>query len=138
MFPKPWAFSPETDKPYSSRRLCNILKWKGELDCQACYGDRQITAQCSVTNQPDLEFLGLDWLNELKLLKWIKHFIAEKSSVAKVTKRKTSSKRVRKRNKNDKKNSTDLLIKHIWEVNPILERPKIKRIKSYDFLQFQR
>ncbi|KAM3170969.1 hypothetical protein ACTXT7_017551 [Hymenolepis weldensis] len=53
------------------------LKLEGELDWQVCSGDQQITAQCFVTNRPDLDLLGLDRLNKLKLLNQSTHFLAE-------------------------------------------------------------
>ncbi|KAM3184669.1 hypothetical protein ACTXT7_007890 [Hymenolepis weldensis] len=60
----------------------------GELDRQVWYDDQQITTQCFVTNQPDLDLQGLDWLNELKLLQQNTHFLAEKSSVTQAKKAK--------------------------------------------------
>ncbi|KAM3180655.1 hypothetical protein ACTXT7_015867, partial [Hymenolepis weldensis] len=60
----------------------DVFTLEGELDCQVCYGD-----------QPDLHFLDLDCLDELKLLKQIAHSLAEKSSVTQVTESKTSSKK---------------------------------------------
>ncbi|KAM3178451.1 hypothetical protein ACTXT7_002538 [Hymenolepis weldensis] len=39
--------------------------------------DKQITAKCFLTNQLDLDLLGFDWLDELKLLKQSIYFLAE-------------------------------------------------------------
>ncbi|VUZ44889.1 unnamed protein product [Hymenolepis diminuta] len=48
-----------------------ILKLKGELKCRVHYGDRRIRTRCFVGDQSDLNLIGLDWLDELKLLKRI-------------------------------------------------------------------
>ena len=44
----------------------DVLKL-GELECQVCLGDRQIHTKCFLTEQPGLDLLGLDWLDELGL-----------------------------------------------------------------------
>ncbi|KAM3179999.1 hypothetical protein ACTXT7_017159, partial [Hymenolepis weldensis] len=80
----PWTISAEIDKPYYTKRFRN----------------QQITAKCFATNQPDLD--------ELKLLKQITIFLAEKLSVTPLTGAKTTSKKIRKRNKNYKNSSESI------------------------------
>ncbi|KAM3181443.1 hypothetical protein ACTXT7_014373 [Hymenolepis weldensis] len=46
-----------------------ILNFKGEKKCDVCYGDQQVITKCL---GPDLT--GLDWSDELKLLKRMKKF----------------------------------------------------------------
>ena len=55
----------------------DVLKLEGELECQVCLGDRQIQTKCFLTEQPGLDILGLDWLDELGLLKRIINTIVE-------------------------------------------------------------
>lgn len=57
------------------------LKSEGKFDFQVCYDGQQITANCLVTSQSDLDLLGVDCLDELKLLKQITHFLGLRSSV---------------------------------------------------------
>ena len=49
----------------------DILKIKGELECQVCLGDRQIHTKCFLTEQTGSDLSGLDWLYELGLIKQI-------------------------------------------------------------------
>ena len=63
----------------------DVLKLEGEVECQVCLGDRQIQTKCFLTEQPDLDLLGLDWLDELGLLKRIISTIAEDQMSTPVT-----------------------------------------------------
>ena len=66
----------------------DILKQEGKLECQVCLGDRQIQTKCFLTEQPGLDLLGLDWLDELGLLKLIIKTITEEkmpTSIANLT-----------------------------------------------------
>ena len=55
----------------------NDLKLECELECQVCVEDSQINMKCFLTEQNGLDLLGLDWLDELGLLKRIINTIAE-------------------------------------------------------------
>ena len=55
----------------------DVLNLDGELEYQMCLVDRQIQTKCFLTEQPGLDLLGLDWLDELGLLKRIINTIAE-------------------------------------------------------------
>ena len=63
----------------------DVVKLEGELECQVCLGDRQIRTKCFLTDQPDLDLLGLDWLDELGLLRRIISTIAEDQMSTPVT-----------------------------------------------------
>ena len=42
-----------------------------------CLGERQLHTKCFLAEQPGSDCLGLDWLDELGLLKWVSNTIAE-------------------------------------------------------------
>ncbi|KAA3680332.1 uncharacterized protein DEA37_0004615 [Paragonimus westermani] len=44
------------------------LKLAGEVTCEVTFGDSRIKACCFVTDHPGLDLLGLDWMDDLKLL----------------------------------------------------------------------
>lgn len=49
-----------------------ILNFEGEMKCHVCYVGQRIRAKWFVTNQPELNQIGLGWLNGLNLLKRMK------------------------------------------------------------------
>ena len=63
----------------------DVLKLEGGLECQVCLGNRQIQTKCFLTEHPDLDLLGLDWLDELGVLKRIISTIAEDQMPTPVT-----------------------------------------------------
>lgn len=74
-----------------------------------------------------MNLLGLDWLNELKLLKQTTDSSGEKSRLTLMTELKTSSEKVSMQNKNQKKNSSEPVNKSDWEANLILDRLNVNR-----------
>ncbi|CAH8529728.1 unnamed protein product [Dicrocoelium dendriticum] len=60
-----------------------ILKLLGELHCQVSFRDQHIRTTCFVTDQPGLNLLGLDWMEELKLLDQSVNSICQKLQVEK-------------------------------------------------------
>ena len=61
----------------ASNAYDDVLNLEGELEYQMCLVDRQIQTKCFLTEQPGLDLLGLDLLDELGLLKRIINTIAE-------------------------------------------------------------
>ncbi|KAA3674508.1 uncharacterized protein DEA37_0003513 [Paragonimus westermani] len=62
---KAWATSTAFNASYGSD---GTLKLAGEVTREVKFGDSRIEACCIVTDHPGLDLLGLDWMNDSKLL----------------------------------------------------------------------
>ncbi|KAF7257734.1 hypothetical protein EG68_05356 [Paragonimus skrjabini miyazakii] len=60
---------PLLPKHHTARNVLDgTLKLAGEVTCEITFGDSRIEACCFVTDHPGLDLLGLDWMDDLKLL----------------------------------------------------------------------
>ena len=59
----------------------DLLKLEGELECQVCLGNWQISTKYFITEQPGSDLMGFNWLGEIGLLNRIIYTIAEDQSL---------------------------------------------------------
>ncbi|CAH8637620.1 unnamed protein product [Dicrocoelium dendriticum] len=63
------------------------VKLLGELNCLVNFRNKQIQTTCFVTDQPGLDLLGLDWMDELKLLDQSVNIICQPPQIAEIKRR---------------------------------------------------